>query len=249
MKAKFFDLKNKKIVITGGASGIGAKIVESFCEQESEVFFLDIDDIQANELTEKINKKNFRSPKYLKCDVLDIKNLQTALSQIGDVNVLVNNAGNDDRHTIDDITEEYLNNRLNLNLRHYFFAAKQVKDGMIKNNSGSIINLSSVSWIRGAPGFVIYAAAKSAIYGLTRSLAREFGKHNIRVNAISPGSIATERQLKLWLNPKLKKEILSLQCLKRQLLPNDVANLALYLASEVSSGCTKQNFIVDAGLT
>ena len=120
---------------------------------------------------------------------------------------------------------------------------------MIKNNGGSIINLSSICWIRGAPGFILYSSAKSAIFGLTRSLARELGKYNIRVNSISPGSIATERQVKLWLKPKLKKEIKSLQSLNKQLMPKDVSSMVLYLASDASSGCTKQNFIVDAGIT
>ena len=120
---------------------------------------------------------------------------------------------------------------------------------MIKNNGGSIINLSSICWIRGAPGFILYSSAKSAIFGLTRSLARELGKYNIRVNSVSPGSIATERQVKLWLKPKLKKEIKSLQSLNKQLMPKDVSNMVLYLASDASSGCTKQNFIVDAGIT
>jgi NAD(P)-dependent dehydrogenase (short-subunit alcohol dehydrogenase family) len=163
--------------------------------------------------------------------------------------VLINNAGNDDRHTLDDITEEYFSERLNLNLKHYFFASQAAFEHMSEFKSGSIINLSSVSWIRAANPFSLYATAKSAIIGLTRSLAKEFGKYNIRVNAILPGSIATERQKELWLKKNLKDEILDLQCIKRQLLSADVANLALYLASDVSSGCTKQNFIVDGGLT
>jgi len=249
MSAKYFDLKNKKILITGGASGIGAALVESFCEQSGSVYFLDINDTLANKLIKKIKQKKLKVPKYFNCDLLNIKELQNTIKKIGNVNVLINNAGNDDRHTIDEITEEYFHNRINLNLKHYLFAAQAVKNGMIKNKSGSIINLSSVNWIRGASGFIVYSTAKSAIFGFTRSLAKELGKNNIRVNAISPGSVATERQTKLWLKPKLKKEILSLQCLKRQLLPKDIANLALFLASDQSSGCTKQNFIVDAGLS
>ena len=143
--------------------------------------------------------------------------------------MLINNAGNDDRHTLDNITEEYFSERLNLNLKHYFFASQSAFKHMSEFKSGSIINLSSVSWIRAANTFSLYATAKSAIIGLTRSLAKEFGKYNIRVNAILPGSIATERQKELWLKKNLKDEILDLQCIKRQLLPADVANFALYL--------------------
>ena len=249
MKAKYFDLKDKKVIISGGASGIGSSIVEKFCEQDSEVFFLDIDTNKAEELIETIKEKKLRIPKFYECDVLDINKLQSIITKIGNVNILINNAGNDDRHTIDDIDEEYLNNRLNLNLKHYFFATQTAKKFMIKNKLGSVINISSVSWIRAANSFSIYASAKSAIIGLTRSLAKELGQYNIRVNAIMPGSIATERQSKLWLKSKLKNEVMNLQCIKRQLMPEDVSYLALYLGSEVSSGCTKQNFIVDAGLT
>tara|TARA_B100000029_G_scaffold512436_1_gene609096 strand:+ start:390 stop:1139 length:750 start_codon:yes stop_codon:yes gene_type:complete len=249
MKVKYFDLKDKKVIISGGASGIGSSIVEKFCEQDSEVFFLDIDTNKAEELIETIKEKKLRIPKFYECDVLDINKLQSIITKIGNVNILINNAGNDDRHTIDDIDEEYLNNRLNLNLKHYFFATQTAKKFMIKNKLGSVINISSVSWIRAANSFSIYASAKSAIIGLTRSLAKELGQYNIRVNAIMPGSIATERQSKLWLKSKLKKEVMNLQCIKRQLMPEDVSYLALYLGSDVSSGCTKQNFIVDAGLT
>ena len=249
MTVKYFDLKNKIIIISGGASGIGSSIVEKFCEQGCQVSFLDIDKIKANKLIQKIKKKNLKVPKFYYCNVLDIKQLQKILKKIGGADVLVNNAGNDDRHSIKQVSEKYLDNRLNHNLRHYFLASQTVKNFMIKNKNGSIINLSSVSWIRAANTFSVYSTAKSAIIGLTRSLASEFGKYNIRVNAILPGSIVTDRQKKLWLNSKIKNEMLELQCLKRHLLPEDVANLALFLSSDVSSGCTKQNFIVDAGLT
>ena len=188
-------------------------------------------------------------PKFFKCNILDIKKLETIIQKNGPFDVLVNNAGNDQRHSIHEITEKYYKNRFDTNLKHYFFSVKAAKEGMIKNKSGSIINLSSICWIRGATRFILYSSAKSAIFGLTRSLARELGKYNIRVNSISPGSIATERQVKLWLKPKLKKEIKSLQSLNKQLMPKDVTNMVLYLASDVSSGCTKQNFIVDAGIT
>jgi len=217
--------------------------------KEPEVIFIDINEKKAKELIKNIKKKKFNLPKFFKCNVLNIKKLQKIIHEYGPFDTLVNNAGNDQRHSINEITQKYFKNRFDTNLKHYFFSAKAVKKGMIKNNGGSIINLSSICWIRGAPGFILYSSAKSAIFGLTRSLARELGKYNIRVNSVSPGSIATERQVKLWLKPKLKKEIKSLQSLNKQLMPKDVSNMVLYLASDVSSGCTKQNFIVDAGIT
>jgi len=217
--------------------------------KEPEVIFIDINEKKAKELIKNIKKKKFNLPKFFKCNVLNIKKLQKIIHEYGPFDTLVNNAGNDQRHSINEITQKYFKNRFDTNLKHYFFSAKAVKKGMIKNNGGSIINLSSICWIRGAPGFILYSSAKSAIFGLTRSLARELGKYNIRVNSVSPGSIATERQVKLWLKPKLKKEIKSLQSLNKQLMPKDVSSMVLYLASDVSSGCTKQNFIVDAGIT
>ncbi len=249
MKVKYFDLVDKKVFISGGADGIGSSLVEHFCEQGSEVIFVDINANKAKKLIKNIKKRNFNLPKFFKCNILNIKKLQNIIQKNGPFDILLNNAGNDQRHSIYNATEKYFKNRFDVNLKHYFFSIKAVKEGMIKKKGGSIINLSSTCWIRGASGFILYASAKSAIIGLTRSFAKELGKYNIRVNSISPGSIATERQVKLWLKPKLKKEIMSLQSLKKQLTPNDVSNMALYLASDVSSGCTKQNFIVDAGIT
>ena len=252
MKVKYFDLENKRVFITGGGSGIGASIVEHFCEQRSEVYFVDINDDESNKLINLIDKKKFKIPKYFNCDLTDIGKLQSVISKInsenGSIDVVVNNAANDQRHTTDEVDEEYWDNRMAVNLKHFFFTIKAVKDGMIKKGCGSIVNLGSVSWMMGEGDKVGYETAKSAIVGLTRSFARELGPHNIRSNSIIPGSIATERQIKNWLTPKYKKSILEKQCLKRQLKPEDVASMVLYLSSDVSSGCTKQNFIVDAGL-
>ena len=252
MKVKYFDLENKKVFITGGGSGIGASIVEHFCEQRSEVYFVDINDDESNKLINLIDKKKFKIPTYFNCDLTDISKLQSIISKInsekGSIDVVVNNAANDQRHTTDEVDEEYWDNRMAVNLKHFFFTIKAVKDGMIKKGCGSIVNLGSVSWMMGEGDKVGYETAKSAIVGLTRSFARELGPYNIRSNSIIPGSIATERQIKNWLTPKYKKSILEKQCLKRQLKPEDVASMVLYLSSDVSSGCTKQNFIVDAGL-
>jgi len=253
MKVKYLDLKDKRVFISGGGSGIGASIVEHFCEQNSEVYFIDIDIKASNKLISSIKKKKLKVPNFIECNILDIKKLQNIIKDIiakkGPIHCLINSAANDDRHTTDQVDEKYWDNRMNINLKHYFFAAQSVVKGMKKIKSGSIVNLSSVSWMLGEGDKVVYETAKSAVVGLTRSFAQEFGKYNIRTNSVMPGSIATERQIKHWLTPKYKKQILDKQALKRQLKPEDVARLVLFLSSDQSSGCTKQSFVVDGGIT
>ena len=253
MKAQYFDLKGKRALVSGGASGIGSSIVEHLCEQGVEVYFFDIDKKEAQKTIYKIKKKKLIIPTFIECNIKKIQKYKTSILNIikkkGPIDILVNNASNDQRHSLEEITEKYWDERMAINLKHYLFAIQTVKKSMVKNKGGSIINLGSVSWFRGAVMFPAYSIAKAGIYGLTRSLARDLGEHNIRINSIAPGSIATERQSKLWLNPKFKKEILKKQCLSRQLLPQDVSKMVLYLASDISSGCTKQNFTVDGGLT
>jgi NAD(P)-dependent dehydrogenase (short-subunit alcohol dehydrogenase family) len=252
MKVKYLDLKNKRVFISGGGSGIGASIVEHFCEQNSEVYFIDIDVKASNKLIKSIKKKKLKAPNFIECNILDVKKLQKIIKDIitkkGPIHCLVNSAANDDRHSTDQVDEKYWDNRMNINLKHYFFAAQSVVKGMKKIKSGSIVNLSSVSWMLGEGDKVVYDTAKSAVVGLTRSFAQEFGKYNIRTNSVIPGSIATERQIKHWLTPKYKKLILDSQALKRQLKPEDVSKLVLFLSSDQSSGCTKQSFVVDAGI-
>ena len=200
-----------------------------------------------------LKKKKIRIHKFIECNILDIKKLQNIIKDIitnkGPIHCLINSAANDDRHTTEQVDEKYWENRMGINLKHYFFAAQSVVKGMKKIKSGSIVNLSSVSWMLGEGDKVVYETAKSAVIGLTRSFAQEFGKYNIRTNSVIPGSIATERQIKNWLTPKYKKLILDSQALKRQLKPDDVARLVLFLSSDQSSGCTKQSFIIDAGIT
>ena len=253
MKAEYFDLKGKRALVSGGASGIGSSIVEHLCEQGVEVYFFDIDKKEAQKTIYRIKKKKFKIPTFIECNIKKIQKYKTSILNIikkkGQIDILVNNASNDQRHSLEEITEKYWDERMAINLKHYLFAIQTVKKSMVKNKGGSIINLGSVSWFRGAVMFPAYSIAKAGIYGLTRSLARDLGEHNIRINSIAPGSIATKRQSKLWLNSKFKKEILKKQCLSRQLLPQDVSKMVLYLASDVSSGCTKQNFTVDGGLT
>ena len=200
-----------------------------------------------------MKRKKFRTPTFIECNLLDINKLEKIIKDViikkGPIHALVNNAANDDRHTTEQVDEKYWENRMNINLKHYFFASQSVIKGMIKNKGGSIINLSSVSWMLGEGDKVVYETAKSAVMGLTRSFAQEFGKYNIRTNSVVPGSISTERQIKHWLTPKYKKLILEKQALKRQLKPEDVAKLVLFLSSDQSSGCTKQSFVVDGGIT
>ena len=252
MKVNYSDLRNKRVFISGGGSGIGASIVEHFCEQNSEVYFIDIDVKASKRLIDSIKKKKLKIPKFIECNILDINKLQNIIKKIisekGPIHCLVNSAANDDRHTTEQVDEKYWDNRMSINLKHYFFAAQAVVKGMKKNKSGSIVNLSSVSWMLGEGDKVVYETAKSAVVGLTRSFAQEFGKYNIRTNSVIPGSIATERQIKHWLTPKYKKLILDSQALKRQLKPEDVSRLVLFLSSDQSSGCTKQSFVVDAGI-
>lgn len=252
MKVEYSDLKKKRIFITGGGSGIGASIVQHFCEQGADVFFIDINIKESHKLIKNIKSKKIKAPTFIECNLLNIKKLQSIIKKIistkGPIDILVNSAANDNRHTTDQVNEKYWENRMNINLKHYFFASQSVIKAMIRNKGGSIINLSSVSWMLGEGDKVIYETAKSAVMGLTRSFAQEFGKYNIRVNSVTPGSIATERQIKHWLTPKYKKLILEKQALKRQLKPKDVATMILFLGSEQSSGCTKQNFIVDGGI-
>jgi len=253
MKVKYLDLKNKRVFISGGGSGIGSTIVEHFCEQNSEVYFIDINTKASKKLIKNIKKKKLRTPNFIECNILDVKKLQNIIKEIinkkGPIHCLINSAANDDRHTTEQVDEKYWENRMGINLKHYFFAAQAVVKGMKKIKTGSIVNLSSVSWMLGEGDKVVYETAKSAVIGLTRSFAQEFGKYNIRTNSVIPGSIATERQIKHWLTPKYKKLILDSQALKRQLKPDDVAQLVLFLSSEQSSGCTKQSFIVDGGIT
>ena len=251
MSATYKDLKDKRVFITGGGSGIGASIVEHFCEQGAEVFFIDINEEASNRLIIECKKKEFSIPTFIKCDLLNIKDLQNTISKIindnGAIDVLVNNAANDERHSIDEVTEEFWNERMNINLRHYFFTVQSVRKSMIKNNGGVIVNIGSASWMIGQGGMAAYTAAKSGVVGLTRSFARDLGEYNIRVNSVVPGWTITERQIEKWLTPESEADMMKKQCIKRRLMPSDVAKAVLFFASEQSSGCTNQSYIVDNG--
>jgi len=245
------SLGNAVAVITGGASGIGAAMVESFALQGSRVAFLDLADDSASRLVDGLTGRAPHRPVYLHCDLTDIAALRSAMQEaekrLGPIRVLVNNAANDDRHRFEDVTSEYWDERMNVNLRHHFFSIQAVAPGMTRAGGGSIINMSSIAWIIPSTGLPVYVTAKAAIVGLTRTMSRELGGANIRVNTISPGAIMTERQRRLWMTPDYLAEVLACQSLKRELLPDDVARLALFLASEDSSGITGQDFVMDGG--
>ena len=251
MKAKYYDLKNKRVFVTGGGSGIGASIVEHFCEQDSEVYFVDINVEESNKLILDIKNKNFKVPTFIECDLLNIKKLQNTISKIisdkGPINILINNAANDERHAIDDVTEEYWNERINVNLRHYFFTVQSVKKTMIENKDGVIVNIGSASWMIGQGGMAAYTAAKSGVVGLSRSFARDLGEFNIRVNSVVPGWVMTKRQIEKWLTPESETDMMKKQCLKHKLIPSDIAKAVLFFSSDQSSGCTNQSYVVDKG--
>ena len=251
MSVIYSDLKDKKVFITGGGSGIGASIVEHFCEQGSNVFFIDINEKSSNKLVSECKNKKFSVPTFINCDLLNIKFLQNTISKIisdnGVIDILVNNAANDERHSIDEVTEEFWNERMNINLRHYFFTVQSVKKAMIENKGGSIINIGSVSWMIGQGGMAAYTAAKSGVVGLTRSFARDLGEFNIRVNSVVPGWVMTERQIEKWLTPESEADMMKKQCLKHKLMPSDIAKTVLFFGSDQSSGCTNQDYIVDKG--
>jgi NAD(P)-dependent dehydrogenase (short-subunit alcohol dehydrogenase family) len=249
--ATYPSLKDRTVFVTGGGSGIGAAIVENFCAQGSKVAFVDIAREASEALVKSIAAKKQPAPLFIPCDITDTVALQRAIAEtrqtLGPVRVLVNNAAHDQRHAIDTVTPEYWDDRIAVNLKHQFFAAQAVYKDMAAAGGGSIVNLGSVSWVIGQGGMPCYTTAKSAVAGLTRSLARDFGPLNIRVNCILPGWIMTERQIKMWLTPEGEEELMRRQCLKRKLVPDEIARAVLFFAADDSSACTNQNYIVDGG--
>jgi len=249
--AKYPSLRGRAVLITGGATGIGESLVSHFALQGSRVAFLDIQDDPAHRLVKALTAAGCPAPLYLRCDLTNIAALQSAVQQaqatLGTVDVLVNNAANDQRHTIESVTPESFDRSIAVNLRPQFFMIQAVVPAMRAAGHGSIINMSSISWMIPSTGVPLYVAAKAAIVGLTRTMAHELGSHNIRVNAVLPGAIATEKQKQLVYTPEYKAEILASQALKRDILPDDVARLVLFLAADDSSAITNQSYVVDGG--
>jgi len=247
--ATYPSLRGRVVLITGGASGIGAEDVTQFARQGANVAFLDIDDTAAARLIETLRREGLPPPpQYLSCDLKDIPALQAAIAEIsrrlGAITVLVNNAANDQRHAFEDVTVEFWDERMATNLRHQFFAIQAVAPGMRAAGGGSIINFGSISSQGGMPA---YTTAKAGVEGLTKGTARDLGVHGIRVNCIIPGWIMTRRQIDLWLTPEAEENLLRAQCLKTKLVPADVAGMVLWLASDDSRMCTSQLWIVDGG--
>lgn len=248
--ARYPSLAGRRVLVTGGASGIGAGIVTHFLEQGAHVGFLDLDETAAADLIAR--QPDSATVAFRRVDLRDIPAVRTAIADLRDAlgggfTVLVNNAARDDRHAIDEITPEYWDERMATNLRHQFFCAQAVKDDMIAAGFGSIINMSSNSFLLGQGGMPAYTAAKSAVIGLTRALARDLGPHHIRANTVYPGWIMTERQLKLWMNPEADAKRAAGQCIPDRLYPADVARMVLWLAADDSALVTAQDFIVDGG--
>ena len=247
----YTSLRDRVVFVTGGASGIGAAIVEAFVQQHARVAFVDIDTAAAHQLVERLEGQG-PAPLFLRCDLLDIAALREAIAdvgrRVGPIAVLVNNAANDERHDLDAVTPEYWDRALNVNLRHQFFAAQAVRPQMRNLGGGSIINFSSIAWMSGVRRLAAYTASKAAVVGLTRTLAIELGDDNIRVNAIAPGAIMTEKQLRMWHTEKSTADLVARQAIHKRMSELHVAPAVLFLASDDSRLITKQCLIVDGGL-
>jgi D-xylose 1-dehydrogenase len=250
--ATYPSLRDRVVFISGGSSGIGAELVRAFAQQGARVAFCGTKADGGQALIDETTAAGLPVPWYGACDVRDVVAYQALLKRVGDevgpVRVLVNNAGRDDRHAMEDVTPEFWDERLALNLKHYFFAIQAVAPGMAAAGGGSVINMGSVSWMRGRPYLVGYTTAKAGILGLTRTLARELGGRNIRVNALVPGAIVTDRQNALHRDAAADQAFLDAQCLKIRLDAGHVARATLFLAADDSDGMTGQHVLVDAGI-
>jgi NAD(P)-dependent dehydrogenase (short-subunit alcohol dehydrogenase family) len=249
--ARYPSLQGRVVLITGGASGIGEKLVEAFAQQRAQVVFIDIRDEAATALIGRLTPAVHHAPIYFHCDLTDSSALNTCLGQIAArfcaIDVVINNAGDDTRRNTEDVTPEFWDRCTAVNLKHQFFVSQAMIPGMKWQGRGVILNMSSISWMIPSTGLPVYVASKAAIVGLTRTLAHELGPHGIRVNCILPGAIATERQKRLYHTPTTEDWLLKRQAVKRMLQPEDVARLALFLAADDSSAITSQKFIIDGG--
>jgi NAD(P)-dependent dehydrogenase (short-subunit alcohol dehydrogenase family) len=247
--AVYPSLKDRRVVITGGGSGIGAALVEAFVRQGARVAFIDKLEAESRALEEELAAAN-APPRFYRCDLTDLRSIKATFARIaeelGPVEVLVNNAGNDDRHKLEEITPEAWDDRLNVNLRHHLFCTQEVAPGMKAAGKGAVINFGSISWHLGLPDLLVYETAKAGIEGLTRALARELGRDGIRVNCVVPGNVKTPRQ-DMWYTPGEEEQIVSSQCLNGRIIPADVAALVLFLASDDARMCTGHEYWIDAG--
>jgi D-xylose 1-dehydrogenase len=244
------DLKGRTVFITGGGQGIGAATVRRFAEQGSKVGFVDIAAQPSRALVEELTGLG-HSVHFEEADITDLDQLKRGVEAIrgrfGPITVLVNNAAHDQRHKFFEVTPDYFDDRVAVNLKHAYFASQYVVPDMIAAKGGAIVHFGSVSWMMGSADLTVYAMLKSAAHGMTKTMAREFGPHNIRVNCVVPGWIMTQRQIELWLTPEGEEAIQQNQCLKRKLTPDDLAKAVVFLASDEASGMTSQQIIVDGG--
>jgi NAD(P)-dependent dehydrogenase (short-subunit alcohol dehydrogenase family) len=244
------SLKGRTVLVTGGGSGIGESIVEHFAAQGSKVGFLDIKEKESKALAARLKRKR-QNVHFEPCDLTDIDSLRKAIRAVrkalGPITVLVNNAAHDERHTLESVTPEYYDDRIRVNLRHQFFAIQEVVPDMKKAKNGAIVNISSTSFMVAFGGLPVYTSAKAGVIGMTRGLAHELGKYNIRVNAFAPGWIMTERQKSLWVTPEALEQLMKDQCLQRPLDPADMARAILFFASDEASAATNQTYVFDGG--
>ena len=249
--ARYPSLVDRAVLITGGSTGIGATLVEQFVDQGARVGFIDIDRPNAEALVKQLTPGAKTRPLFVPADISNVATLEAAIDvvreRLGPITVLLNNAANDQRHSIDSTTSESWDAGIAVNLKHQFFAAKNVAADMKAAGGGSIVNFGSVSWKLKQGGMPVYTTSKAAVQGLTRSLARDYGPFNIRVNTLVPGWVMTEKQIRLWLDEKGKQEIARGQCINKALQPEHIARMALFLAADDSAMCTAQDFIVDGG--
>ncbi len=249
-RAIYPSLSGKRVFVSGGGSGIGEGLVEAFVGQGARVAFCDINVEGGHAVADRLAADAAHPPVFYACDLRDTAAVQAMLAEadtaLGGMDILVNNAANDDRHAIGDVTPEYWEERMAVNLRHLFFAAQAVVPMMRRAGGGAILNFGSISWHLGLPDLVLYQTAKAAIEGMTRGLARDLGRDNIRVNTIVPGNVKTPRQLK-WYSPEAEAELVAAQCLDGRIMPADVAALALFLASDDARLCTGHEYFIDAG--
>jgi NAD(P)-dependent dehydrogenase (short-subunit alcohol dehydrogenase family) len=248
--ATYPDLAGKRVVITGGGSGIGSELVAAFAGQGAIVYFLDVAEEGSRALAESLADAR-HPPTFIRCDLTDLDALASTFALIereaGGVDILLNNAANDDRHEIGEVTAQYWENRMAVNLRHQFFCAQAVVPGMRERGGGVILNFGSISWHLASAQLTLYMTAKAAIEGMSRGMARDLGMHNIRVNTVVPGAVKTPRQQALWHTPEEEARILSGQCLKARVEMQDVAALSLFLASSNARHCSGREYFVDCG--
>ena len=250
MTATFHDLQGKSVFVTGGGSGIGAALTDAFLGQGAQVAF--VQRSNATEFCDAMEHKHGRRPMFIPCDITDVSALVNAIDRVanahGDIEVLVNNAANDKRHTIEDVTEEFWQWMQDINLKYYYFAAQAVLPAMRAKGHGVIINFTSISYMMGNAGYTLYTTANAGLTGMTRSLAREFGPDGVRVNAIAPGWVMTQKQRDMWVTPEALEDQMKRQCLKQEILPEDIAGTVLFLASDCSRMMTGQTVVVDGGV-